>query len=170
MKKAIILLVTLLSVNLCFTQEKEVHITYTNKKEVILNGNKINKKTTIKAIKENLGTPILYKEYPSGKVKYHYPDLGISVEFTNDKLSFIGANFNWDGDKAFPETTFVGLLEIGSIKFDKNSNNSTLSEVKIVEIKCLFPSMCMTDPNKEKNSIIIGFKDNKLTQIGFGFK
>ena len=170
MKKVIILLIVTLSINFSFAQEKQVEITYNKKKEVLLNGKKINKKTTLETIKENLGTPVIYKEHTSGKINYHYPDLGISVHIVNNKLSFIGVNFNWDGDKSFPETTFIGKLEIDGVQFNKSSTNATLSEITIVEIKCLFPSMCMTDPKLEKNSIIIGFKDDKLTQVGFGFK
>ena len=168
MKKTLILFAAIFSLNFSFAQEK-TKINFNEKKEVIINGEKIDKKTDLSKIKSILGEPEVYKEYPTGKINYHYPKLGISVHLVKDKLLFIGANFNWDGDKNFPETSYSGEFIIDNVSFNISSTESKLSEIKIVDIKCIMAGMCMTNPKEEPTSIIVGFKENKLTQIGFEF-
>ena len=168
MKKNTILLLAISLLTFGFSQN-EIEISYTQEKTVLLNGQKIDNQTDFETIKSILGEPVIYKEFPSGKVNYHYPELGLAVHSINGKLLFIGANYNWDGDKNFPETTFTGKLNIDNVHFDKSSTNSKLSEIKIVEINCIMPEICMTNPKEEKDIIVIGFKDNNLTQIGFEF-
>ncbi|MFK7781464.1 hypothetical protein [Psychroserpens sp.] len=168
MKKSIVLLITIFSINIGLAQ-KDVEIIYSHEKEVFLNEQKLDKDTNLETIKSILGEPVIYKEHVTGKVNYHYPDLGISIHFVNNNLLFIGANFNWDGDKNFPETTFTGKFEIDNVKFDKDSKNAILSDIKIVDIKCIMPEICMTNPKKEKDIIIVGFKDGNLTQVGIEF-
>lgn len=169
MKKTVILLVAIFMVSLGFAQD-QVIISYTKEKSVLLNDQKIDHTTNLETIKSILGEPVVYKKYPTGKVNYHYPDLGLSIHFVNDNLLFVGANYNWDGDKTFPESTFTGKLEIGEVQFDKNTGEDILSEIKVVEIKCVMPGLCATNPKTEKNTlIIVGFEEEKVTQVGFEF-
>ncbi|CAM1341921.1 DUF7738 domain-containing protein [Tenacibaculum amylolyticum] len=170
MKKSFILfLITFCALHFSFAQ-KDISIVYSPDKEVFLNKQKVNKETSLETVTSILGTPVIYKEYATGKVNYHYPKLGIAVHFVNNHLSFIGANFNWDGDKTFPKTQFKGTFKIDNVLFNKDAKESRLSEVKSYKIHCFIPGMCMSDPKQGNNAIIVGFKDQKLTQIGVEFK
>ncbi|GGG10609.1 hypothetical protein GCM10011344_09090 [Dokdonia pacifica] len=169
MKNTLFLIITLFTVSLVSAQNTP-EIIFNENKEVILNGEKIDKTSDLEKVTSLLGEPVLYKEYPTGKMTYHYTDLGIAMHFYKDNLIFIGANFNWDGDKTFPETTYTGKLSIDSIEFDMNTTNEILSEIKVIDLVSLMPGMYMTDPNKEKTIVVVGFKDEKLTQIGFQFQ
>lgn len=168
MKKSLLLLLTVFMINLCYAQD-DIDIKFNQDKEVLLNGTVIGNTTDFETIKSMLGTPIISKEFPSGKAVYHYEDLGIMVQIYQDKLVFFGVNFNWDGDETFPETTFTGSFEIDGTTIDETSDSSILEEIKVVEIKCMIPSMCMTNPNKEKTNILLGFEENIITQVGFEF-
>ncbi|MFK7834004.1 MAG: hypothetical protein AB8B52_12050 [Winogradskyella sp.] len=169
MKHIILTLVIISFFNSSFAQN-DIEINYSNDKDVLLNGQILTKDTNLETITSILGEPIIYKTYVTGKINYHYPKLGLSVHFVNENLLFIGANYNWDGDKNFPETTFTGKMKIGEVSFDVDSKSSQLSEIKVVKITCLMPELCMSNPKEEKEAIIIGFKDEKLTQIGIEFK
>jgi hypothetical protein len=143
---------------------------FTADKEVLLNDQMLDSKTTLKEIKAVLGEPMIYKEYTATeKVNYHYPELGLTVHTVKDKLLFIGANLNWDGDKNFPETSYTGALSIDGVKIDTESTDAFLNEITAIEIECPFPSLCMTNPRKDRIAIIIGFKESIVTQVGFEF-
>jgi hypothetical protein len=40
---------------------------------------------------------------------------------------------------------------------------------KVNNIMCVGDFMCMTPPGKSDLVVLIGYKDKKMTQIGFGF-
>lgn len=168
MKNVLLLFAFSLLSSLSFTQST-IELNYTSDKKVYLNDTKLTKSTTIDDLKEILGEPIIYKEYPTGKINYHYKEHGITVHTVNGKLLFIGVNLNWDGDKNFPEKTFEGILKIGDITIDKNSTEEFIPQITFIEISCPIPGMCMTIDKKEKTPILIGFKDELVTQVGFEF-
>ena len=170
MKKILLLSAYLFVCNLVYSQTK-VNIEFVTETKVLLNGTEVNKSTTISTIKNILGEPEIYKEYTSGKTNYHYNDIGVSIHTLNDKLLFIGANFNWDGDTNFPETTYEGTLKIDGILFDKQSNNESINRLKNLEFITVMPGFYISKPKtKKKNTFtVIGFKDDLVTQIGFEF-
>ncbi|UII20708.1 DUF7738 domain-containing protein [Fulvivirga ligni] len=149
--------------------QDDVKIEFTENKEVLLNETAVDKTTTLKEITEILGEATLIKDFPTGKAFYQYPETGLALQFVDNQLLFIGANYNWDGDENFPETTYEGTLSIDGITFKADSKEEVLTDIEAVEIKCVIPGMCVTDPKKEKTNIIIGFKDGKVTQVGFEF-
>ena len=168
MKNILFIIITFSCVNLTLAQTS-IEIEFTKNKEVVLNNTKLNAETSLEDIKKILGTPIIYKSYRSGKINYQYNELGISFHTIKDKLSFIGLNFNWDGDKNFPETAYSGTFKIDDLSIDKNSDNSIIDKIKFVDIKCVVPNLCMSNPEVESTPIVIGFKDDLVTQIGFEF-
>ncbi|MFD2915634.1 DUF7738 domain-containing protein [Psychroserpens luteus] len=161
-------IIAIVFLNVTFAQTN-VEIEFTKDKEVVLNETTLNTNTSLEEITKILGTPTVYKEYPTGKINYHYKEHGISIHTVKDKLIFIGLNFNWDGDKNFPETSYSGTFKIDELSIDKISNNSIIDNIKFVDIVAVMPNLYMSNPKVESTPIVIGFKDNLITQIGFEF-
>ncbi|MFI1743203.1 DUF7738 domain-containing protein [Thalassobellus sediminis] len=170
MTKNLILSVFILISSLIIAQN-DVKIEFISETNVTLNDLRINKDTTLEEIKNILGEPEIYKEYLTGKVNYHYADNGITLQTVDGKLLLLGFNYNWDGDKTFPESTFKGELIIEEISFDKDSNQKKLEEIKNTEFIEVIPGFIISKPKTDKKNIFIalGFKNDKVTQIGFEF-
>lgn len=168
MKKIFIQLALIFSALISYSQT--VNIEYLDN-IVKLNNTEIDKTKSFSEIKSILGEPIIYKEYPTGKTNYHYEDLGISVHTVNDNITFIGVNFNWDGDKTFPQTTFEGNFKINDSAIDQKSNDSILDQIKNIEFKKVMTGFYIAKNEKDgkQTFILIGFKDGKITQVGFEF-
>jgi hypothetical protein len=135
------------------------------------NGTVINSKTTSEEINTTFGEPSSEKTYPNGDILYLYNSLGISIS-TNarHKVNFVGFNYTWDGDKRFPETSFEGSLQVGDFSVTKESTSKDFEKIDGIEFKCPIPLMCASMDKKSNLSILIGFQDNSLTQIGFIFE
>ena len=169
MKKTLFIVICIIFANSILAQNN-IDIEFTENKEVFLNNKKLSNTTTIEDIKELIGEPIIYKEYVTGKVNYHYKDLGLSIHTVNDKLAFIGLNFNWDGDKTFPDTTYSGSFKIGDLAVDAKTDLSIIDKIKFIELVPIMPNkFYMSNPKKEKTPAIVGFKDKIITQFGFEF-
>jgi hypothetical protein len=80
----------------------------------------------------------------------------------------LGFNYNWDGDKNFPNTTFTGKLTIGKTILDVNS---TKEFMKSNDFLTFDPAIMDSYFAVSLNGVImVGFKNEKITQIGFEFK
>jgi hypothetical protein len=170
MKKILLIVICILFSNSVISQNT-IEIEFTKDKEVLLNKTKLSNSMTIEDIKELLGEePIIYKEYLTGKINYHYKEFGISIHTSNGKFAFIGLNFNWDGDKTFPKNSYTGIFKIGDLTIDIKTDLSIIEKIKFVELLPIMPNkFFMSNPKKEKTPIIIGFKDKLITQVGFEF-
>ncbi len=144
-------------------------IIFNEKKEVWLNGKMIDHGTTMEELTALLGEAEVHKEYPTGKLNYHYPDLGMAVHIVNGQLLYLGMNFNWDGDERFPEERFTGKLSMGKVVINAETSPEVIEELTVVEIFCPIPEMCMTKDREAQTPIMLGFKEGKITQIGFEF-
>jgi len=168
MKKLLFTLIAIAFINLSMAQTK-VAIAFTKDKVVILNDIKLSTANSIEDIEKILGKGTVYKEYASGKINYHFKEHGISVHTVKEKLLFIGMNFNWDGDKTFPETNYTGSFKIDDLVIDNKSSEKIIEEIKNVQVKRVYPGLYMSNPKEESTPIIIGFKDDLITQVGFEF-
>jgi len=168
MKNRIIIIIALAFFNV-ITAQTVVDMEFTKDKVVILNGKTLGPNTSFDEVKEILGTPVVYKSYPTDKTNYHYEELGISFHTVDDKLLFIGLNFNWDGDKTFPETSYSGTFKIDDLSIDKDSDHSIVDKIEMVKLVTIMPNFYMSNPKVESTPIILGFKNNVVTQIGFEF-
>ena len=130
--------------------QNEVNIEFVNETNVTLNGLSVDKNTTFEDIKAILGEPEIFKEYKTGKITYHYADNGIALQTVNGKLLMLGFNYNWDGDKTFPESTFKGKLSIEGIHFDKDSNQNKLEEIKNTEFMEVMPGFLFQNLKQRK--------------------
>lgn len=166
MKKIILLLLIAFSTSI-YAQEKP-NVEFNSKSELLVNEQLVNNKTTYSKIEELLGKPELIKENKSGKKTYFYSQTGIAFSTFNDKLSMLGFNYNWDGDKNFPNTTFTGKLTIGKTILDVNS---TKEFMKSNDFLTFDPAIMDSYFAVSLNGVImVGFKNEKITQIGFEFK
>jgi hypothetical protein len=169
MKKIITLLVICFLASVSFGQT-EISIEYISGDSVTVNGISISNLTNYDEIVKIIGKqPVIYKEYPTGKTNYHYKELGLVLHTLNGKLLTIGVNYNWDGDKNFPEKEFKGNLTIGKTRANQNTKPEIIEEMKDLEIQCIIPGMCMNNPKTVKNPILIGFKDGLITQVSIEF-
>lgn len=165
--KKLLLIVLVLTSTLIFAQDKPT-IDFNSKSELLVNGQLVNNQTTYTKIVDLLGKPELIKENKSGKKTYSYPQTGIAFSTFNDKLSMLGFNFNWDGDKNFPNTTFTGKLTIGKTLLDVNTTKEFMKNNAFLTFE---PAFMETYFAVSSNAVImVGFKNEKITQIGFEFK
>ncbi|WP_271856362.1 DUF7738 domain-containing protein [Patiriisocius marinus] len=169
MRKTLLFSAFLLFVSLL--QAQEVNLEFVNENKVLLNGVKLDTTTTLDDIIKVLGEPVVYKAYPTGKTNYHYENLGISVHAVDGQLLFMGANFNWDGDANFPESSFIGLISIDGVSFTKQSNETIMEKVENITFISMMPGFYISKPLTETNKAfaVIGFKNDLVTQVGFEF-
>lgn len=166
MKKLLLLVVVLTSTTF-FAQEKP-NVEFNSKSELYVNGQLVNNQSTYTKIVELLGKPELIKEHKSGKKTYFYSQTGIAFSTFNDKLSMLGFNYNWDGDKNFPNTTFTGKLTIGKIILDAKTSQDFMKSNDFLTFEpAIMDSYFAVTSN---GVIMVGFKNEKITQIGFEFK
>ena len=167
MKQPFTLLITLFAALCTFAQS--ISIQFLEDNTVKLNDTEITKDTPFSDIKSLLGEPVVYKEYPTGKTNYHYEELGISIHTVNGNVSFLGVNYNWDGDKSFPETSYSGTLVIDDTEFSKASTNAILEDIKNIEFSKIMTGFYVAKPasDSKQNFILLGFKEEGVTQVGF---
>lgn len=166
MKKTILALLISIS-SFVFAQEKP-SIEFSSSAKLTINGQVVDNETSIETIIQLLGAPKLIKEHKSGKKNYVYPELGLAVQTFNDKLLMIGANYNWDGDKNFPNKTFTGKFTVGKTVLDTNTTKDFITSNSFLKFENLYLDLHVAGAT---NAIVmVGFKDNKITQLGVEFR
>ena len=166
MKKLILLLLITFSTSF-YAQNTRVE--FNKNSELRVNSQIINNQTTFAKIVELLGQPELVKESKSGVKSYSYSNQGIALKVYNDKLTMIGFNYNWDGDKNFPSTSFTGVVAIGNVQLDNNTNKDFMKKIDFLTFDNLMLELFAAKTNKNA-VIMVGFKNDKITQLGFEFK
>lgn len=165
MKKTI-LFATLL---ICFFASAQTKLQFTESNQLFLNKLELNNTTTFESIVSELGEPVLKKESRNGVKLYIYSDLGIALKIFNGKLTMIGANFNWDGDKNFPEKSFTGEFLIGSTKITNETTKNFFETVSFITFDNLMMEMYAATTNEK--IIMLAFNSKGfVTQVGFEFK
>ncbi|CAM4290678.1 DUF7738 domain-containing protein [Flavobacterium terrigena] len=165
MKKLILLLLITFSTSF-YAQNARVE--FNKNSELFINAQLVNNQTTFAKIVELLGQPELVKESKSGVKNYTYANQGIAFKVYNDKLTMIGFNYNWDGDKNFPSTSFTGVAVIGSVQLDNNTNKEFMKKIDFAKFELAFMDVYIA--KALNNAIMVGFKNDKITQISFEFK
>jgi hypothetical protein len=166
MKKIILLLLITFSTSF-YAQNARVE--FNKNSDLFVNAQVINNQTTFTKIVELLGQPEFVKESKSGVKSYAYTKLGIAFKVYNDKLTMIGFNYNWDGDKNFPSTSFTGVAVIGTVQLDNNTNKEFMKKNDFLTFDNLFLDLFAAKTNKNV-VLMVGFKNEKITQLGFEFK
>ncbi|UII26708.1 hypothetical protein LVD15_26005 [Fulvivirga maritima] len=120
--------------------QETITVEYTADYTLLINGQQIDNTTTYDDIVKLLGEPELYKAYPTGKSRYHYKELGIALSTVEGNVLSIGFNYNWDGDKNFPETSFEGELKVEDIFINKSSHAIIIENLAELELTALSPA------------------------------
>lgn len=123
-------------------------------------------------IKKYFGTPSRIETSSSGVERtYAYDDMGISfaIDPSGKVIEAVMINYNWDGDKKAAKSAFKGKLTMDTYSITELTSSSDINiNTKVNNIMCVGDFMCMTPPGKSNIAILIGYKDKKITQIGFG--
>lgn len=164
-----IILVIAFAFSLAAFSQETTTIVLNETSQLQINGTTVNRETSFNQIKNLLGEPTLVKDYKNGKIKYQYPEQGLTLDIYNDKLSMIGANFNWDGDKNFPETSYNGQFMIGKIVVNKNTTENLMKRISFLRFEHLLSGLYAGNTENNSALVLVGFKENKITQIGFEF-
>ena len=133
----------------------------------MLSGARLSEKAGASELTKCLGSPTREKTYPSGEASLFHEAQGLVLWTAGGELRGVGLNFNWDGDKKFPETSFTGGLMIGDLKVDRNTTFAQLQSLKGNGITCMDDSMCAGGTASDK--VVVGFEKNLITQISFLF-
>lgn len=150
--------------------QNEFKIRYAKTAELFINEISIDSNVTMENLIKTFGEPSGKAKNKKGEISYFYENSGV-VFFTSDGvINGIGVNFNWDGDIKFPKSSFVGTLNIGEQKIDKDTKSESIASIKSIEFICPFPMMCASKDKKVRVKCTVGFKETKLTQIVFFMK
>ncbi len=103
---------------------------------------------------------------------YAYDELGLSfaIDPSGKFIEAIIVNYNWDGDKKAAKSAYKGKLRMDAYTITEQSTSTDINtNTNVKNIMCIGEMMCMTPPGKSDLVVLIGYKDKKMTQIGFGF-
>ncbi len=150
-----------------FVKAQDIQITLADINTLLINGISVNELNEEK-IEKLLGEPSKIEESGNDK-DYFYEDFGVTISLQNQEIKALGINYNWDGDKKIPQTSFTGNLVFGGEKISINTERETFSNSKIIAMSCIAEIICTSTNKESKIRIIAGFKDNKITQIIFLF-
>jgi hypothetical protein len=165
----LICLITL-TANCAVGQTNTLEINYSGSAELIMNKQKIDGKTSVDKVIENLGDPSKIVDYPSGEKSYFYEEFGIVFFTVKGLIKGLGINYNWDGDKKFPEQAFKGKLKLGEAEINNETVSESIAGIESVKFTCPIPMICASKDQQAKINCIVGFKDKKLTQVTFTIK
>lgn len=148
--------------------QKDIMITYDASSELHVNGIPIKGETAMETIIEHIGKPTRTEEHKSGETSHFYEEQGVVFGVRNNVVKGVGVNYNWDGDKKFPKTSFSGKLTIGEVAITKETTSENIKEIKALSLVCPMPMLCASKDESVQVKCMIGFnKDTQLTQIAF---
>ncbi|MBL7790244.1 MAG: hypothetical protein JNL75_10490 [Chitinophagales bacterium] len=159
-----------LTANYVAGQTSTIDIEYSDLAELTINTKKIDGKTNVNALIENLGKPSKIEDYPSGEKSYFYEEFGIVFFTSKGQIKELGINYNWDGDKKFPEQAFKGTLKIGGTEITGETVSESIAGIESIKFVCPMPMICASENQNVKTNCLIAFKDKKLTQVTFLIK
>jgi hypothetical protein len=119
------------------------------------------------ALEKTLGQPTQKLTSRSGEVSYRYDELGVVFFVQENMVAGFGINFNWDGDKNYPEKSFTGVFKAGDKEITKDSKQADFTAIKVTEMVCPFPLMCASKDRTSPVKTTAAFKDEKVTQVVF---
>jgi hypothetical protein len=131
------------------------------------------KDSTPSSIINYFGKPSRIETSASGVERtYAYDEMGLSfaIDPSGKVIEAVIVNYNWDGDKKAAKSAFKGKLKMDTYAITELTSSSDINiNTKVNNIMCVGDFMCMTPPGKSDLVVLIGYKDKKMTQIGFGF-
>ena len=150
--------------------QKIVEVNYSDSSTLVLNGILLTKNTDVRNVIKNIGDASKIVGYPNGERNFFYEEYGLLLMTKDTVLTGLGINFNWDGDKKFPITSYTGHLEIGKLKIDKKTKREEINSIKPIEFGCPMDILCASKSRTSSVRCTIAFKSDSLTQIVFLLK
>jgi hypothetical protein len=147
-----------------------VEINYSDTSTLFLNKLQLNDSMDIQHITNIIGEPGKIVDYPNAEKSYVYENSGFVIFTKNKKVKGIGINYNWDGDKKFPEKSFTGNAKVGELSISKTTTKEDLLSIKSTPFACPMDIFCASKKRNAKIQCSVGFKDKALTQIVFMLK
>lgn len=141
-------------------------------KQVTLGSLVIAKDSTMNSVVKLLGSPSRIEKTAMGIERtFVYDELGISFDLDREgkKIEAVIINYNWDEDKKAAKSMYKGKLSLDGYTITELTKSTDINaNTDVKNMTCFGESMCMTPPGKNTLVILIGYKDAKMTQIGFG--
>lgn len=150
--------------------QNTIEINYSDSSTLILNKLQLNDNMNIQDITNTIGEPSKTVDYPNDEKSYFYENIGFVIFTKNQKVKGIGINYNWDGDKKFPEKSFTGNAKLGELPISKATKKEDLLSIKSTPFACPIDIICATKKRNAKIQCTVAFKDNSLTQVAFILK
>jgi hypothetical protein len=150
--------------------QNTIEINYSDTSTLLLNKLVLNDNMNIQDITSTIGEPGKIVDYPNGEKSYFYENTGFVIFTKNKKVKGIGINYNWDGDKKFPEKSFTGNVKLGELPISKTTKKEDLLSIKSTPFGCPINILCVSQKRNAKIQCSVAFKDNSLTQIVFVLK
>jgi len=169
-KSLLLLILMTVSAAQIAAQSSDIEIEFTASDELTINEFSIDNKASIEGLIKVLGEPSSIEEYPNGEKSYFYEDLGVVFGIKGEKVIGLGINYNWDGDKKFPETSYQGTLKLGELSTNKDTKSEAIATIASMGFTCPFPMMCASSDREADINCLVGFKDGLLTQVAFVLK
>lgn len=150
--------------------QTSIEINYADTSKLFLNKLLLNDNMDVQDITKTIGEPGKIVDYPNTEKSYIYEESGFVIFTKNNKVKGIGINYNWDGDKKFPEKSFTGSAKVGELSISKATTKEDLLSIKSTPFACPMDIFCASKDRKSKIQSSVGFKDKALTQIVFMLK
>ena len=165
--KTILYLIIFISLfNFCNAQNS-VEINYSDSSTLLFNNVHLTKNINIQDISKSIGEPSKIVDNKKGEISHFYDDLGLVLVVKENVVAAVGINYNWDGDKKYPEKSFTGNLKIGEFLVSKETNQEDISAIKTIEFLCPIKLICASKSRTAKIRCTIAFEENLITQVVF---
>lgn len=153
-------------INFCVAQNS-VEINYSDTSTLLLKNLPLSNNINIEEITKSLGEPSKIVDNKKGEISYFYDDLGLVFAVKEKLVVLVGINYNWDGDKKFPQTSFVGTLKIGDFIVSKETKQEDILTIKAIEFLCPIDQICASKIRTAKIRCAISFTEKLISQVAF---
>lgn len=89
-----------------------------------------------------LGKPSRTVDYRNKEKSFFYDADGLVIFCQDSIIKGLGINFNWDGDKKFPENSFTGVLKIGGTTITRETNQEAIKNIAGIPFSCPLDILC----------------------------
>lgn len=163
-----LILTCLLTITIWFCNAQTMpEINYSDSSTLLVNKIKLFKDMDIHVILKNLGEPTRILPGRNTEKTYYYDNDGFILMAQDSLLKGIGINYNWDGDKKFPEKSFTGSLKIGGQNISKETKKENIDAIKTIGFICPIDILCVSKSKTAKVKCTVAFGSDLVTQLIF---
>jgi hypothetical protein len=170
-RKGHVILITLLTMTVWYCDaQTPLEINFPDSSTLTVNKIKLTENMNISNILNLFGKPTRILEYRNSEKSFFYDNDGFIIMTQDSIMKGLGINYNWDGDKKFPEKTFTGVLTMGEVNISKETKKENIDKLKAIGFVCPVDIMCASKSKFAKIKCMVAFKSNLMTQLVFLFK